>query len=203
MLRFLRTTISAGTFFGNIFFSGLPKIVEVHTTTGRRGKLWPADAGPEGGDYWSSCELEQFLESQRKRPSPESDSKNGFKDWNKNEKCIHFSDKNWAIETYFFSLNAKKVCKLKFYWASKIIKKIFFVFWDILLKPNLWRKNGKSGRFSFEMRLVFPWYKSHNISCGDFLGIITKNRGGNFFKIRKKPKYKQPYYDSTWMRAKI
>ena len=32
MLRFLRTTILAGTFFGNIFFSGLPKIVEVHTT---------------------------------------------------------------------------------------------------------------------------------------------------------------------------
>ena len=80
MLRFLRTAISAGTFFGNIFFSGLPKIVEVHTTTGRRGKLWPADAGPEGGDYLSSCELEQFLESQRKKPSPESDSKNGFKD---------------------------------------------------------------------------------------------------------------------------
>ena len=68
MWRFLRTAISAGTFFGNIFFSGLPKIVEVHTTTGRRGKLWPADAGPEGGDYLSSCELEQFLESQHKKP---------------------------------------------------------------------------------------------------------------------------------------
>ena len=67
MLRFIRTAISAGTFFGNIFFSGLPKIVEVHTTTGRRGKLWPADAGPEGGDYLSSCELEQFLEAQRKK----------------------------------------------------------------------------------------------------------------------------------------
>ena len=44
------------------------------------------------------------------------------------------------------------------------------------------------------MRLVFPWYKSHNISYGDFLGIITKNRRGNFFKIGKNPKYKQPYY---------
>merc|ERR1712030_110466 len=68
-----------GHFSVIFFFSGLPKIVEVHTTTGRRGKLWPADAGPEGGDYWSSCELEQFLESQRKKPSPESDSNNGFK----------------------------------------------------------------------------------------------------------------------------
>ena len=67
MLCFLRMAISTGTFFGIIFFSGLPKIVEVHTTTGRRGKLWPADAGPEGGDYLSSCELEQFLESQRKK----------------------------------------------------------------------------------------------------------------------------------------
>ena len=63
----MRTAISAGTFLGNFFFAGLPKIVEVHTTTGRRGKLWPADAGPEGGDYLSSCELEQFLEAQRKK----------------------------------------------------------------------------------------------------------------------------------------
>ena len=94
MLRFLRTAISAGTFFGNIFFSGLPKIVEVHTTTGRRGKLWPADAGPEGGDYLSSCELEQFLEAQRKKNIPESNTKNGGKGGNKNEKAILFSYKN-------------------------------------------------------------------------------------------------------------
>ena len=63
----MRTAISAGTFLGIFFFAGLPKIVEVHTTTGRQGKLWPADAGPEGGDYLSSCELEQFLEAQRKK----------------------------------------------------------------------------------------------------------------------------------------
>ena len=83
MLRFLRTAISSGTFFGSIFFSGLPKIVEVHTTTGRRGKLWPADAGPEGGDYLSSCELEQFLEAQRKKThqnqSPKMDLKTEIK----------------------------------------------------------------------------------------------------------------------------
>ena len=52
----------------------------VHLT---RGKLWPADAGPEGGDYLSSCELEQFLESQRKKPhhnqTPKMDLKTEIK----------------------------------------------------------------------------------------------------------------------------
>ena len=52
-------------------------------TTGRWGKLWPADAGPEGGDYLSSCELEQFLESQRKKThqnqSPKMDLKTEIK----------------------------------------------------------------------------------------------------------------------------
>ena len=86
--------ISTGTFFSNIFFAGHPKIIEVHTTTGHRGKLWPADTGPQGGDYLSSCELEQFLESQRKKPPPESNSKNGSKGENNNEKGILFSNKN-------------------------------------------------------------------------------------------------------------
>ena len=70
-------TISARTFLGNFFSAELPKIVQVHRTT-----------GGSYGDYLSLCELEQFFGNPAKKKSQESDSKNGSKGQNKNEKCI-------------------------------------------------------------------------------------------------------------------
>jgi len=55
-----------------VFFAGIPKIVQVHTTTNSRhllGRRQPAIASP--GDQ-SSCELQQFLEAQRKKILPKN-----------------------------------------------------------------------------------------------------------------------------------
>ena len=128
MLRFLRTTISAGTFFGNIFFLWASKNCWSSHDDWSPGEAMAGWRRPRRWRLFVVVWTWTIFGSPAKKNSPESESKNGFKDWNKSEKCIQFSVKNWAIETYFFSLNAKKVCKLKFYWASKIIKKIFLCF---------------------------------------------------------------------------
>ena len=97
LLRFCARQFKPGQFSDNIFFAGLPKIVEVHTTTGRRGMLWPADAGPERGRLIVVVWTWTIFGSPAKKTSWETDSKNGGIDWNRNEKRILFRNKNWAI----------------------------------------------------------------------------------------------------------
>ena len=56
---------------------------------------------------------------------------------------------------------------------------------------------------SIEMCNVFPLYKSYNLSHTYFLDITTKNKGDMFLIFILFSLYKQPYSESTLMKAKI